>query len=223
MRVCLVEDDLALGRALQAALQESGHEVVWVRLSADARAWVQDEPFDALVLDLGLPDGDGLDLLRRLRAHGKQVPILVITARDGVEDRLNGLDMGADDYLVKPFVIPELLARLRAVTRRAGRWSDSDAGHRWACKDLVMDEGRMMLTRAGEAVNLSRTEFLLLQILMRHPDRVLTRRELESRVLPHSEGAALDVHISNLRRKLGDGYVRTVRGIGFVVDSGNAT
>ncbi|MCU7372401.1 response regulator transcription factor [Paucibacter sp. O1-1] len=220
MRVCLVEDDLALGRALQAALQESGHEVVWVRRSVDARHWVQDEPFDALLLDLGLPDGDGLELLRRLRAQGKQVPILVITARDGVEDRLNGLDMGADDYVIKPFVIPELLARLRAVARRAGRWSDGDAGSRWACKDLVLDEGRMMLTRAGETVHLSRTEFMLLQTLMRYPDRVLTRRELEARALPHSEGQALDVHIFNLRKKLGEGYVRTVRGIGFVVESG---
>lgn len=219
MRICLLEDDLALGRALQAALQESGHEVLWVRLAADARHWVRDEPFDALVLDLGLPDGDGLDLLRRLRAEGDQLPILVITARDGVEDRLSGLDLGADDYLVKPFVIPELLARLRAVTRRMGRLGEGEASKRWTFQDLVMDEGRMALTRSGETVNLSRTEFLLLQILMRHPERVLTRRELESRVLPHSEGAALDVHISNLRRKLGEGYVRTVRGIGFVMDS----
>jgi len=217
MKICLVEDDLELGKALQAALQDAGQEVIWVRRASDARHWVENEPFDAVLLDLGLPDGNGIDVLRELRSAGHTLPILVITARDSLEDRLNGLDRGADDYLVKPFVVTELLARLRAVMRRATGWSESGEPV-WKVKDLVLDDKRMLLTRAGANVVLSKTEFALLHALMRYPDRVLTRRELESRALPHSEGAALDVHMSHLRQKIGDGYIRTVRGVGYVVD-----
>ncbi|RFP08120.1 MULTISPECIES: response regulator transcription factor [unclassified Duganella] len=217
MKICLVEDDLELGKALQAALQDAGQEVIWVRRASDARHWVENEPFDAVLLDLGLPDGNGIDVLRELRAGGHTLPILVITARDSLEDRLNGLDRGADDYLVKPFVVTELLARLRAVMRRATGWSESGEPV-WKVKDLVLDDKRMLLTRAGANVVLSKTEFALLHALMRYPDRVLTRRELESRALPHSEGAALDVHMSHLRQKIGEGYIRTVRGVGYVVD-----
>ncbi|MQA18537.1 MULTISPECIES: response regulator transcription factor [Rugamonas] len=217
MKICLVEDDLELGKALQAALQDAGQEVVWVRRASDARHWVETEPFDAVLLDLGLPDGNGIDVLRELRAAGHTLPILVITARDSLEDRLNGLDRGADDYLVKPFVVTELLARLRAVMRRATGWSESGEPV-WKVKDLVLDDKRMLLTRSGVNVVLSKTEFALLHALMRYPDRVLTRRELESRALPHSEGAALDVHMSHLRQKIGEGYIRTVRGVGYVVD-----
>jgi len=217
MKICLVEDDLELGKALQVALQDAGQEVVWVRRASDARHWVENEPFDAVLLDLGLPDGNGIDVLRELRASGHTLPILVITARDSLEDRLNGLDRGADDYLVKPFVVTELLARLRAVMRRATGWSESGEPV-WKVKDLVLDDKRMLLTRAGVNVVLSKTEFALLHALMRYPDRVLTRRELESRALPHSEGAALDVHMSHLRQKIGEGYIRTVRGVGYVVD-----
>jgi two-component system response regulator QseB/two-component system response regulator BasR len=214
----LIEDDLALGRSLQSALQDSGHEVVWVRRAADARYWVDEESFDALLLDLGLPDGNGMDLLRHFRAERRQLPILVITARDSLEDRLSGLDGGADDYLIKPFVASELLARLRAVVRRAGQNKDSSDELHWRAKDLLLDERRMVLTRAGQPISLSKTEFALLHTLMRYPDRVMTRRELESRALPHSEGQALDVHMFNLRKKIGDGYIRTVRGVGYMVE-----
>lgn len=217
MKICLVEDDLELGRALQSSLQDEGQEVVWVRRAGDARRWVDTEPFDAVLLDLGLPDGNGIDVLRELRASGLTLPILVITARDSLEDRLNGLDRGADDYLVKPFAITELLARLRAVMRRATGWSENGEPV-WKVKDLVLDDKRMLLTRGGVNVVLSKTEFALLHALMRYPDRVLTRRELEARALPHSEGAALDVHMSHLRQKIGEGYIRTVRGVGYVVD-----
>jgi DNA-binding response OmpR family regulator len=217
MKLCLVEDDLELGRALQSALQDAGQEVMWVRREADARRWIASEPFDAVVLDLGLPDGNGIELLRHLRAEGQTLPVVVITARDSLEDRLNGLDRGADDYLVKPFVVSELLARLRAVVRRATGWGEAGEPV-WKVKDLVLDDRRMVLTRAGATVVLSKTEFALLHALMRYPDRVLTRRELESRALPHSEGAALDVHMSHLRQKIGEGYIRTVRGVGYVVD-----
>lgn len=217
MKICLVEDDLELGRALQSALQDAGQEVVWVRRGADARHWVDCEPFDAILLDLGLPDSNGMELLRHFRAEGKTLPILIITARDSLEDRLGGLDLGADDYLVKPFVVSELLARLRAVVRRATGWNESGESV-WKIKDLMLDDRRMVLTRAGAVVVLSKTEFALLHALMRYPDRVLTRRELEAWALPHSEGQALDVHMSHLRRKIGEGYIRTVRGVGYVVE-----
>lgn len=217
MKICAVEDDLELGKALQAALQNAGQEVVWVRRASDARHWIETEPFDAMLLDLGLPDGNGIDLLKELRAAGHTLPILVITARDSLEDRLNGLDRGADDYLVKPFDVPELLARLRAVMRRMTGWSEAGEPV-WKVKDLVLDDKRMLLTRGGVNVVLSKTEFALLHALMRYPDRVLTRRELEARALPNSEGSALDVHMSHLRQKIGEGYIRTVRGVGYVVD-----
>jgi len=217
MKICLVEDDLELGRALQSALQDAGQEVVWVRRAADARHWVETEPFDAVLLDLGLPDGNGMELLRHFRAAGLTLPILVITARDSLEDRLAGLDRGADDFLVKPFVVSELLARLRAVVRRATGWTESGEPV-WKIKDLVLDDRKMVLTRSGATVVLSKTEFALLHALMRYPDRVLTRRELETRALPNSEGQALDVHMSHLRQKIGEGYIRTVRGVGYVVD-----
>ncbi|MEJ6007648.1 response regulator transcription factor [Paucibacter sp. AS339] len=220
MRICLVEDDLELGHSLQALLQDGGHEVVWVRRITEARFWLDQKGFDALVLDLGLPDGNGLDLLRLARQANKQLPILVITARSGIEDRLHGLDSGADDYLVKPFAGPELLARLRAVARRSGLMglgAEADSQD-WQVKDLKLDERRMTVSRNGAAINLSKTEFAILLALLKLPDRVVTRRELEARALPNADSHALDVHMFNLRKKIGDGYVRTVRGVGFVLE-----
>jgi two-component system response regulator QseB/two-component system response regulator BasR len=217
MKICLVEDDLEFGRALAAALRRDGHEAVWLRRAADARQWASTESFDAMLLDLGLPDGNGMDLLRHFRTEGKTIPILVITARDGMEDRLSGLNVGADDYLIKPFAIEELLARLRAVVRRASGWSDP-AESVWIAKDLTLDEKRMTITRAGQPLTLSKTEFTLLHTLMKHADRVLTRQEIESYAMLHDEGHVLDVHISKLRKKIGEGYIRTVRGIGYMVE-----
>nr|WP_316641262.1 response regulator transcription factor [uncultured Roseateles sp.] len=226
MRVCLVEDDLELGRSLQSLLQDAGHEVVWVRRATDARYWTGEQQFDAMLLDLGLPDGNGLDLLRSARQHDKQLPILVITARDGIEDRLHGLDSGADDYLVKPFAGVELLARLRAVARRSGLMAAPDEVHEWRIKDLRLDERRMVLVRdsqregprEAQAINLSKTEFSILLALLKQPDRVVARRELEARALLHADSHALDVHMFNLRKKIGEGYIRTVRGVGFVIE-----
>jgi DNA-binding response OmpR family regulator len=215
MRILLLEDDLALGRALQSVLNDDGYLTTWVRLGADAERLLGQDSFAALLLDLGLPDGDGLALLRRLRAAGHQVPSLVITARDSLEDRLSGFDGGADDYLIKPFDIPELLARLRAVVRRAGGPAAPES--HWTLGDLSIDPRRLSVTRAGQPVPLSRTEFTLLHTLARHADRIVTRAELEDRVLPYSCGQTLDVHMSNLRRKIGDGYIRTVRGVGYMV------
>lgn len=217
MKICQIEDDLELGRALQSALQDAGHEVVWVRRGMDARHWVEQEDFDAVLLDLGLPDCNGIELLRHFRGHGQTLPILVITARDSLDDRLRGLDLGADDYLVKPFAVSELIARLRAVIRRASGWNETQEAV-WKVKDLVLDEKRMTVTRAGVPVSLSRTEFALLHALMRRADRVLTRRELEAWALPNSDSQTLDVHMSNLRKKIDEGYIRTVRGVGYVLE-----
>ncbi|MHA4868459.1 response regulator transcription factor [Duganella sp. PWIR1] len=208
----MIEDDLAIGRALLAVFQDEGHAVVWLRLADGVLARLQAETFDAVLLDLGLPDGDGAQLLRQLRALGLSLPVLIMTARDSLEDRLNGFNTGADDYLIKPFEIPELLVRLRAVVRRA----NGNANGGWSFGELVLDEGRMLVTRAGAPVALSRTEFALLLALVKESGRVLTRAELEQGVLPHSEGQTLDVHISNLRKKIGERLIRTVRGVGYM-------
>lgn len=218
MNLLLIEDDLSVGRALQSVLQDDGHRVIWVRLASAAGQALASNAFDAVLLDLGLPDCDGGALLQRLRtgaAATQRLPVLVISARDSLEERLGRFADGADDYLVKPFEVPELLARLRAVVRRAQGWNGAD-GAVWTGRDLVLDERRLSVTRAGMPVALSKTEFTLLQALIRETSRVVTRTELEERALPHSSGVTLDVHISNLRKKLGDGYIRTVRGVGYL-------
>ena len=218
MKILMIEDDLAIGQALLSVFQDEGHSAVWLRLAADAAARVQAEHFDAVILDLGLPDGDGADLLSRLRDDDVRVPILIISARDSLQERIRGFNLGADDYLIKPFEIPELLVRLRAIVRRS---LGSQEEQLWTAGDLVLDEGRMTVTRTGAPVPLSKTEYTLLLTLMKQANRVLTRAELERRALPHSEGQTqtLDVHIFNLRKKIGDGAIRTVRGVGYMVQS----
>lgn len=221
MRICLIEDDVLLGRAMLAALEDAGHAVRWWRLAADVRAQWDETAFDAVVLDLGLPDDDGLHLLRAWRRQQPpmDLPVVIVTARDTLGERIDGLDAGADDFLVKPFANAELMARLRAVTRRTlGRGGD-EARVVLTAGPLRLDEGRLSVSRDGEPVALSPTEFALLRTLMRHRDRVRTRRQLEAEALPESEGQSLDVHISNLRRKIGPGLIRTVRGIGYVIDT----
>jgi len=216
MRLLLVEDDAMIGESLREALRRQGFAADWVRDGQAADAVLSSgERFDAVLLDLGLPDGDGNDLLLRLRAAGLTVPVLIITARDGLQDRLKGFDNGADDYLIKPFEIPELLVRLRAILRRTGAHGEAEA--LWSSGNLTLEEKRMRVTLDGAPVTLSKTEYALLLTLMKQSDRVLTRVELERRVLPFSDGATLDVHISNLRKKIGDGHIRTVRGVGYMM------
>lgn len=219
MKILMIEDDLAIGQALLSVFHDEGHQTVWLRLAEPAAARLQHEHFDAVVLDLGLPDGDGNDLLRSLRADDVRVPVLIISARDSLQERLRAFDLGTDDYLIKPFEIPELLVRLRAIVRRSQNNLDEEI---WTSGDLVVDEGSMTVTRAGTPVLLSKTEFALLLTLMKQANRVLTRTELERRALPHSEGQSptLDVHIYNLRRKVGESAIRTVRGVGYMVQSG---
>lgn len=216
MNILLVEDDLDLGRALQLVLHSDGHRVTWVRLARDVDACLEPAGCDAILLDLSLPDGDGVDLLAALRAQGRRIPVLIISARDGLDQRLAGFASGADDYLIKPFDIPELLARLQAVVRRSAGDRQLNKGI-WTVCDLVLDERGQSLTRAGQALALSKTEFGLLLALMKHAGQVVTRADLEDTVLPSGESLTLDSHMSNLRKKIGDGYVRTVRGVGYIV------
>ncbi len=215
MNILLVEDDLELGRALRAVLHEDGYAATWVRLAADARRHLDTGAFAAVVLDLNLPDGDGMALMRQLRAAGRQIPVLLITARDSLGDRLAGFADGADDYLVKPFDMAELLARLRAVLRRAR--PEAAGKGLWSRAGLSLDERRQAVSCEGRPLALSRTEFNLLLALMQDADRVLTRGELEERALAGSESVTLDVHMSNLRKKIGEHRVRTVRGVGYMI------
>jgi DNA-binding response OmpR family regulator len=216
MKILLIEDDLAIGQALLSVFHDEGHSAVWLRLAADAVKRVQSEHFDAVILDLGLPDGDGGDLLGNLREQKLTVPVLIISARDSLQERIRGFNLGADDYLIKPFDIPELLVRVRAIVRRSLGAQEEQL---WTAGELVLDEASMTVTRGGTPVPLSKTEYMLLLTLMKQADRVLTRADLERRALPHSEGQTqtLDVHIFNLRKKIGEGVIRTVRGVGFTV------
>jgi len=218
MKVLLLEDDLELGNGVRIALSDQGMEVVWVRRLSDAASSLDANTFDMVLLDLGLPDGDGLELLGRLRRHRKNLPVLILSARDRLQDRLRGLDGGADDYLVKPFALAELLSRVRALARRSYGFEEDQL----TLRGLALDEATRSVTVNGREVELSRCEFDLLALLLKRMGRVVTRRALEQQVLPGgptNESNALDVHMSNLRRKIGKGYVRTVRGIGYVIDA----
>ena len=217
MNILLVEDNPELGSGVRIALVDQGFTVVWVRRLDEAEHELASSLTDLVLLDLGLPDGDGLNLLKRLRRAHKTLPVLVLTARDALADRLAGLDSGADDYLVKPFALAELLSRIRALARRSYGFE----GDTLELRGLALQEATLRVSVDGVAVELSRSEFLLLATLVKRADRVVTRRVLEEQVLPgglHNDSNVLDVHISNLRKKIGDGYVRTVRGVGYVID-----
>ncbi|WIT13120.1 response regulator [Paucibacter sediminis] len=216
MKVLLVEDDLDLGNGVRMALAEQGMEVVWVRRLADAMQTLTNSVADLVLLDLGLPDGDGLSLLAHLRREKLRLPVLILTARDSLQERLLGLDSGADDYLVKPFALAELISRVRALVRRSYGQEDETLELRGIC----VQEQTMRVLVKGDPVELSRSEFALLVALMKRADRVLTRRLLEEQVLPggSAESNVLDVHMSNLRKKIGEGFIRTVRGVGYVID-----
>ncbi len=216
MRLLLVEDDPMIGASVQNGLRQDGYTVDWVRDGAVAELAVANDVYDLLVLDLGLPGQSGLDLLAGLRRKGVDLPVLVITARDSVVDRVKGLDAGADDYLVKPFDLDELSARIRALLRRqAGRASP------------VIEHGPLLLNPAthevyldGVPVNLSGREFSLLHALLEQPGVPLSRAQLEDRIYGWDEEVgsnAVEVHIHSLRRKLGADWIRNVRGVGYRV------
>lgn len=216
MRILVVEDDSLLGDAIQAGLRQQGDAVDWVRDGLAADHALSVGQYSALVLDLGLPRLSGLELLARMRARGNAIPVLILTARDTVEDRIKGLDVGADDYLVKPFDMGELAARLRALVRRC-------AGH----SNPLLRVGALTLDPAARAVawdhqpvELSAREFVLLEALVRGAGRVLTREQLEQALYAWGEEVesnALEVHVHHLRRKLHPKFIHTVRGVGYLV------
>jgi two-component system response regulator QseB len=214
MRVLVVEDDAVLLNGLEVGLGMAGYTVEAVSTCADASAALDTSDFDAVVLDLMLPDGSGLDVLAALRGHASKVPVLLLTARDSVPDRIAGLDAGADDYLGKPFDLDEVAARLRALVRRAG--GHAAATLQW--RDIVLDPASMGVTRGGESVRLSRREFSILRALIDRPGQILSKPQLEERLYgwqEEIESNTIEVHIHNLRAKLGPGIVETVRGVGY--------
>ena len=215
MRLLLIEDDDILGEGLRDYLRAEGHTVDWCTRLADLPAW-RGEPFDAWLVDWQLPDGSGLDWLRAQRARGDRTPALMLTARDPLADRLQGLDAGADDYLVKPFAPEELVARLRAVCRRGSGAAASRASY----GDVEVDLAARCAWRGGERIDLTGREWSVLEALVLRAGRIVSKAELERLVLGFDAEVAsnaLEVHVSSLRRKLGHTLIETVRGIGYRV------
>jgi DNA-binding response OmpR family regulator len=216
MRLLLAEDDAMIGEAVRTGLRRQGFTVDWVTDGMAAERALATEPYDACLLDLGLPRKEGLGVLRGLRQRGSELPVLVLTARDAITDRVEGLDAGADDYLVKPFDLAELAARIRAVTRRKAGRASSVMEH----DGVTLDTATREVRRNGEPVALSPREFALLQALLEHPGRILSRAQLEERLYgwgEEVESNVVEVHLHTLRRKLGADFIRNVRGVGYRV------
>jgi two-component system response regulator QseB len=216
MRVLLVEDDTMIGEAVRLGLKKQGFTVDWVQNAGSAKTALSTEPFDVVLLDLGLPGIDGLQLLKWMRAAGHALPVLILTARDSVTDRVKGLDAGADDYLVKPFDLNELAARVRALLRRQAGRAEPVIEH----LGVRLNPASHEVTSKGEPVALSQREFALLEALLERPGQVLSRSQLEERLYgwgEEVESNAVEVHIHNLRKKLGSAYILNVRGVGYRV------
>ncbi|NNM82102.1 MAG: response regulator [Burkholderiales bacterium] len=216
MRILLVEDDQMIGEATAIALRDAAHAVDWVKEGKSAREALASGEHQVLLLDLGLPGMDGLELLKFLRRSGNDIPVIVLTARDSLEERIDGLDAGADDYLVKPFEMKELLARLRAISRRKGGQGAPLLGN-----GIISLDPATRQARRGEEVHLlSAREFSLLHALLLRPGAILTRAELEERIYGWNEEVesnAIDFLIHGVRRKLGTDAIRNIRGAGWMV------
>ncbi|WP_010673793.1 response regulator [Aeromonas caviae] len=216
MRILLVEDDVMLGDGMVDALRSSGYTVDWLQQGMPALSALKSEEFAALVLDLNLPDIDGISLLRKLRREGQTLPVLILTARDALDDRVLGLDAGSDDYMVKPFALQELNARLRALVRR----SKGQAQAVLEYGELQLFPASQQVTYRGEPVKLPPHEYKLLQELITQSGRVLSRDQLQQSLYGWDEGAesnAVEVHIHHLRKKFFPELIRNIRGVGYIV------
>lgn len=217
MRVLLVEDDELLGDGVRVGLNHYGHAVDWVKDGQMALRAIKNESFDIIVLDLGLPKVSGLTVLREIRSSGVTTPVLILTALDTIDDRVKGLDSGADDYLTKPFDLEELLARLRALHRRFSKRAVPVITH----GEVTLDPAAFMVKVKGEQVNLPRREFILLQTLLENIGHVLSREQLCQSLYGWEDDVdsnTLEVHIHNIRKKVGVNFIRTIRGVGYMIE-----
>ncbi len=217
MRILLVEDDELLGDGLRTGLIQQGYTVDWLTDGASADRALQTELFEAVVLDLGLPGLSGIEVLQNCRRRGQTTPVIILTARESIEDRIKGLDSGADDYLTKPFDLDELCARLRALQRRFNSRTESTLSH----GNVLLDPASHTVTLNNELVNVSRREFTLLHKLLENVGRVLSRETLTHSLYGWGEEVdsnTLEVHIHNLRKKFGQDFIVTIRGIGYLID-----
>ncbi len=217
MRLLLIEDDPMIGKSIRDGLRREGYSVDWVRDGWAGEQSVKTQDYDMLILDLGLPRKDGLAVLSTLRSSGKIIPVLIITARSEIDDRVTGLDAGADDYLVKPFSMPELSARVRALLRRSfGR-----AGTTLHAGELELNPQTREVRLEGKSVALSQRELALLEHLMQRPGAIVSKTSLEGSIYAWGEEVesnTIEVHISNLRKKLGADRIITIRGVGYRMD-----
>jgi DNA-binding response OmpR family regulator len=216
MRVLLVEDDLSIARSLDTALSHEGFTVDAVATGEAALFLVSRTSVDVVILDIGLPDMDGLSVLKKIREHDKSLPVLLLTARDRIEDKVEGLDRGADDYLTKPFELPELVARLRVVSRRLSARADS----RIQVNGVTLDPAANTISVGDRRIDVSGKEYSVLLTLMENKGRLLSREKMEAKLYAWGEelsSNAVEVHIHNLRKKLGKDFIKTVRGVGYGV------
>ena len=217
MKILLIEDDPLIGHGVTRAMSEANHNVEWLKRGEGAIEFIRDGDFDALLLDLGLPDQDGSEILQQLRQGTVNIPVIIITARDSVDDRISGLDLGADDYLVKPFSIAELQARLRAVSRR----KQGSGAPFLETSRLVLDVNTAAVTFEGRTQQLSAREFALLEALMRSAGKTFSREQLESKVYGNDDDIAsnaIEFIIHGLRKKLSKNTIKNIRGLGWMVE-----
>lgn len=217
MRLLLVEDDPLLGDGIRAGLGMDDYSVDWFKDAHTAEMALQTEHYDLMVLDIGLPDRSGLAILTELRRKGSELPVLILTARDAISDRVEGLDRGADDYMTKPFDLDELSARLRALLRRSKGRASSEIRH----GNIALDPAAHNVTRDGKVVELSPREYAVLHLLLENVGKVMSRSRLEEGLYSWDgdvESNAIEVYIHHLRKKLGTELIRTIRGVGYIID-----
>lgn len=217
MRLLLVEDDELLGDAVKTGLTQFGYVVDWVKDGETARHAIKTESFELIIMDLGLPRLSGINLLQKIRQGGNTTPVIILTARESVESRVRGLDVGADDYIIKPFDLNELSARIRALIRRSQGRAETAIQYR----NVTLDPAAHLVMVDGEIVNVPRREFSLLQKLLENKGYVISREQLMQSIYGWNEDVdsnALEVHIHNLRKKLNANYIRTIRGVGYMIE-----